>query len=113
MLFESILEVARELPSCSAAPGGKAGPQAACETAGAAAGRADDAPPKGSTPQGAFNDHLPCPGTDLYHRYAAQLPRMWDSNPLACVKGISQPASQQIPMRGEIKSMSSKKACNK
>ena len=68
MLLESILEVARELPSCSAAPGGEAGPQAAHETARAAAGRANDAPPKESTPQGASNDHLPCVGTDLFHR---------------------------------------------
>ena len=68
MLLESILEVARELPSCSAAPGGEAGPQAARETARAAAGRANDAPPKESTPQGASNDHLPCIGTELFHR---------------------------------------------
>ena len=96
MLLESILEVARELPSCGAAPGNAAGPQAAREAARAAAGRTNDAPPKESTPQGAANDHLPCVGTDLYHgaiAHAAQLPRVRDLKPLACVKGRSQPAS--------------------
>ena len=60
MLLAEVLAVASELPGCSTAPGSEAGGQAVHEASKAAACSADDAQPRGSTPPGAFNEHLPC-----------------------------------------------------